>query len=413
MKIKAFKGIRPTRDKAHLVASRSYLSYSETALCSKLSTNPYTFLHIINPEQSLGIPPMNGIDKYKRVRDMYLKFRADGVLQKDKGESLYIYRQVSETGSYVGIIAATSVDDYLSGVIKIHEQTIASREEMFTDFLEHTGFNAEPVLLTYPKVPRINKLINSYMEVRPEFEFTTSNKVLHHLWLINNNEDVEELIKLFEGVKAAYVADGHHRSASSMLYSKRKREQSLCLEGDGPHNYFMSFLISDDQMRIFDYNRLIRNFKGFKSDEFLLKINEVFAIQKQDKLFKPKDQTEIGMYFNGSWHLLSVKKHIKAPTERVSGLGVALLSNYILKPIMKVKDIRTDERVDFLHGKHGLMGLQDAVDSGEYVVAFALMPVSVKQLKEVADRNEIMPPKSTYVEPKLRSGMVIYSLDIE
>jgi len=413
MKIKAFKGVRPPRDKAHLVASRSYLTYSDQALREKLSTNPYTFLHIINPEQSAANAPLVGQQKYKGVRDMYLKFRSDGVLLKDQKDSLYVYRQVSETDSYVGIIAASSVDDYAKGVIKVHEQTIASREVMFTDFLEHSGFNAEPVLITYSGVPRINEWIDSYVKTRPEYEFTTANKVLHHFWCVDSVAALEELIDLFGEVKTAYIADGHHRSASSMLYCTRKTSKSTSNNGDEPHHYFMSFLINDEQMRIFDYNRLILDINGLTTNEFLLQLKAHFTIQKQECVQKPTEQSEISMYFSGCWYGLKANDTICNPLGRVSSLGASLLSNHILSPILGIKDVRNDDRVAFLDGKKGLGGLQEAVDSGAYQVAFALKPVTVKQMKEVADRNEIMPPKSTYVEPKLRSGLVIYSLDHE
>ena len=410
MKIKAFKGVRPTRDKAHLVASRSYLSYSDTALREKLLNNPYTFLHIINPEESTGSGPLTGIEKYKRVRDIYLKFRSEGILVKDQKEGLYIYRQASEGNTYLGIIAASSVDDYVNGVIKVHEQTIASREEMFTDYLEHTGFNAEPVLLTYSMIPRINELIESYVERRPEYDFTTTNKVLHQLWCIDTEDDVEEIQRLFRGVKTAYVADGHHRSASSMLYCHRKRKESMRVEGGEPYNYFMSFLIDDEQMRIYDYNRLIRDINGLTVEAFIMKVNESYTLQKKEDIHKPIAQAEISMYLDGVWYSLTAKDRIYTPSDCVSSLDAALLSNHVLKPILGVKDLRKDERVDFLDGKQGLTALQYAVDSGVYRVAFALKPVTINQLKEVADQKEIMPPKSTYIEPKLRSGLVIYSL---
>lgn len=411
MKIKAFKGIRPTRDKAHLVASRSYLSYSEEVLREKLLNNPYTFLHIIHPEESLGTKPLLGKEKYKKVREKYLKFLSEGVLVKDHKETLYIYRQSSDGQSFIGVIAASSVDDYLNGVIKVHEQTIASREEMFTDYLESTGFNAEPVLLTYPKTSSINEWIETYVTRRPEYEFTTTNRVLHHLWHVDSENDVAELKMLFKGVKTAYIADGHHRSASSVLCCQRKTHTDLPEDGNAPYNYFMSFLIDDEQMRIYDYNRLMRDINGLSVKDFMMKLDECFTLQKMEAVYAPKLPAEMSMYLEGVWYSLIAKDCIYHPDHCISSLDADMLSKHILRPLLGVKDIRKDERVDFLDGKQGLVALQDAVDSGGYRVAFALKPVSIQQLKRVADQKQTMPPKSTYIEPKLRSGLVIYSLE--
>ena len=210
IKINPFQAIRPTRDKAYLVASRSYLSYSETTLREKLLNNPYTFLHVINPEYSMDVPTLHGVEKYKLVRQKYLNFRSDGTFVKDEKPCFYIYQQVTPENIYTGIIVAASIDDYLNGNIKVHEQTISKREVMFSDYLEHTGFNAEPVLLTYPKIPRVNKIINVYMQERPEYEFTSTNKVLHNLWLIDKDIDIKEIQSLFMKVDSVYIADGHH-----------------------------------------------------------------------------------------------------------------------------------------------------------------------------------------------------------
>ena len=194
-------------------------------LREKLLNNPYTFLHVINPEYSLDLPLLNGIEKYKLVRQKYLNFRADGTFVKDEKSCFYIYQQVTPENTYTGIIVAASIDDYLNGKIKVHEHTISKREAMFSDYLECTGFNAEPVLLTYPKVPRLNQIMNAYIQERPEYEFTSTNKVLHHLWLIDKEVDVKEIQSLFMNVDSVYIADGHHRSASSALYCNRKRKQ--------------------------------------------------------------------------------------------------------------------------------------------------------------------------------------------
>ena len=411
MKIKAFKGIRPTRDKACLVASRSYLSYSETTLREKLLNNPYTFLHIINPEYSLGKPSLTGVEKHKQVAAMYRKFLDDGVFIQDEKPSFYIYRQITDHNTYSGIIAASHLDDYEKGLIKTHEQTIAKREEMFTDYLDYTGFNAEPVLLTYSNVPRIKELMSTLMLDRPEYEFTTTNKVLHHLWCVSKKEVVKEIEFLFDSVDHMYIADGHHRSASSLLCRKRKEKKSSSKLKPLSRDYFMTFLIDDVQIRIYDFNRLVTDLNGWSTSEFLEQIANFYSITKMHELHKPGMKNEISMYLDGEWYGLVAKQDTFNSSHCVSKLDPSILTQNVLKPILGIKDLRTDKRVDFLDGKQGLIGLQKQVDSGRFKVAFALKPISFEQLKDVADNNEIMPPKSTFIEPKLRSGMVIYNLD--
>lgn len=409
-KIKAFKAIRPTRDKAYLVASRSYLSYSENTLREKLLNNPYTFLHIINPEYSSNSALLEGVEKYKMVRAKYNEFKEDGTFVSENNEALYIYQQVTEEDTFTGLIAALSVDDYLEGKIKIHEQTIAKREAMFTDYLESTGFNAEPVLLSYSKVPRINQIMDAYMLRRPEYEFTSTNKVLHNLWLIDKLEDINEIQELFASVESVYIADGHHRSASSALLCTRKRTELGSYSGDESFNYFMSYLIDDEQMRIYDFNRLVSDLNGLDVSEFLNQIEEVYHIECLDQEKKPSAKDEICMYCDSKWYSLVAKEHSFDVNHCVDNLDPSILSKNILDPILGIKDIRNDKRIAFMDGKQGLKNLKTAVDSGEFAVAFALKPITFDQLKNVADQNEILPPKSTYIEPKLRSGLTIYSI---
>jgi uncharacterized protein (DUF1015 family) len=410
-KIKAFRAVRPTRDKAYLVASRSYLSYSENTLREKLINNPYTFLHIINPEYSSNSPLLEGVEKYKMVKQKYEEFTQEGTFIADVSPCLYIYQQITAQKTYTGIIAASSVDDYINGVIKIHEQTIAKREAMFTNYLESTGFNAEPVLLSYSKVPRINEIMEVYMQDRPEYEFTSTNKVLHNFWLMDKDKDIDEVKNLFEGIESVYIADGHHRSASSALLCKNRRASLAKVDGEEAFNYFMSFLIDDEQMCIYDFNRLVSDLNGLSVDEYLSRVSKVYTLVRQDLAYKPSAKDEISMYLEGAWYSLIAKEHTFDAEHCVENLDPAILSKNILEPILGIEDIRNDKRIGFMDGKQGLNGLSFAVDSGKYSVAFALKPITFEQLKEVADQNEIMPPKSTYIEPKLRSGLTIYNID--
>jgi len=409
-KVKAFKAIRPTRDKAYLVASRSYLSYSEETLREKLNNNPYTFLHIINPEYSSNSELKYGIDKYEMVKDKFKSFQNEGYFKSEDKACLYIYQQIKEGRTYTGIISATSVDDYLEGNIKIHEQTIAKREEMFKEYLDITGFNAEPVLLTYPRNARLHEIYGKYMQDRPEYEFTTTNKVLHNLWLIDYRTDIDEIEAIFQEIDSLYIADGHHRSASSALLCKEMRAKNPNFTGEESFNYFMSFLIDDEQLSIFDFNRIVSDLNGLSIEQFLAKVSGKYDLSSLEIQRKPSLKDEICMYLNGSWYSLIAKKHSYDASHCVEHLDPEILSNSILKPILGIKDIRNDKRIEFIDGKQGLDYLKEKVDSGSHAVAFALKPITVEQLKTVADQNEIMPPKSTYIEPKLRSGLTIYSI---
>ena len=411
IEVKPFKAVRPKRDKANLVASRSYLSYSENILREKLINNPFTFLHVINPEYSLKSPILFGLDKYRKIREKLNFFIRQEILVQEEKPMFYIYQQISPETNYVGIIAATAVDDYLNNKIKVHEQTIEKREVMFSDYLKYSGFNAEPVLLAYPKVPGINKIIKSYISTRPEYEFTTTNMVLHNLWLIDNAIDIQAIISLFSSVDSLYIADGHHRTASSSLLCKHNRMAKFITNKNSPFNYFMSFLIDDEQMRIYDFNRLLKDLNGLSVEDFFSKVKSVYLVKKLEKAQKPSGIDEICMYLDSFWYSLIARKNTFNSQDCVDSLDPSILTKNILGPILGLNDIRNDKRIDFMDGKKGLKGLQNAVDSGEFRLAFALKPIAFSQLKEVADQNKSMPPKSTYIEPKLRSGLTIYKLD--
>lgn len=410
IKINPFKAVRPVRDKVGLVSTRSYLSYSPVTLREKLLNNPYTFLHIINPEFSVKSNFLKGVNRYKLVRQKYLDFCEDGIFLKDDQSCFYIYQQTTPENTYSGIIAASSVEDYINGSIKVHEHTISKRKAIFTDYLQTTGFNAEPVLLTYPKLPRVNEIIKKCMRETPEYEFTTTNKVLHRLWLMDHQDDINELQALFLDLDSVYIADGHHRLASSALNCIRQRHKHKSYNGSEPFNYFMSFLIDEEQLRIYDFNRLVKDLNGWSIDTYLSKVSESYSITKIT-IGQPKFKDEIYMYLDGTWYSLIAKKHTFDPKHCVSHLDSAILLTNILDPILDIKDIKNNQRIDFMDGKQGLHALKAKVDSGDYRIAFALKPITIEQLKRVADQKEAMPPKTSYIEPKLRSGLTIYNLD--
>ena len=399
--VRPFKAIRPTRDKANLVATRSYLSYSDETLKEKLEHNPFTFLHIINPDYKDEIKK-KGIEKFNAVRKRFNNFQKTGFLITETADSFYIYQQTNENQTFEGIIGATAVADYLSGNIKKHEHTITAREKMFKNYLDTTGFNAEPVLLCHQKNIVITTLIQNYKATRAEYEFATTDTTIHKLWLVNSSKDINIITDSFASIDNLYIADGHHRSASSALLAQNSNKKNS--------KYFMSLLIDENQLNIINYNRLIKHTNGLTSYELIAKIEKSYTvIEKGSTPYSPTLKDEISMYLRGDWYsLIALPANIKQ--DCVSKLDPAILSNNILAPILNIIDEKTDENISFEAGTTPLSIIKNKIDSGEYEVAFILKPIPISALKEVADNNRFMPPKSTYIEPKLRSGLTIYPL---
>ncbi|CAI8226320.1 MAG: Uncharacterised protein [Cryomorphaceae bacterium] len=400
--VRPFKAIRPTRDKANLVATRSYLSYSDETLKEKLEHNPFTFLHIINPDYKDKIK-QKGINKFNAVKAKFNDFKEAGLFITEDAETFYIYQQKNENHTFEGIIGATAVADYLNGNIKKHEHTITAREKMFKSYLDTTGFNAEPVLLCHQKNIAINNLIQYYKATRAEYEFATTDKTIHKLWLVNSTKDINIITNSFASIDNLYIADGHHRSASSALLAQNSTKNNS--------PYFMSFLIDENQLNIINFNRLIKHTNGLTSYELITEIEKSYTVIKKGNIpYSPTFRDEISMYLRGAWYsLVAIPNSIKQ--DCVSKLDPAILSNNILDPILNITDEKTDKNISFEAGTTPLSIIKNKIDSGEYALAFILKPIPISALKEVADNNRFMPPKSTYIEPKLRSGLTIYSLD--
>ena len=401
--VRPFKAIRPTRDKVHLFASRSYLTYSDEALKEKLEHNPFTFLHIINPEYKKKNKKSN-IEKFKLVKQKFEEFKANGVLVSEDKKIFYLYKQKRGPYIFEGIIAACSVKDYLNGTIKVHEHTLTKREQMFKDYLDTTGFNADPVLLTYKGENDINNLIASVSKTRAEYNFTTTNKVQHQLWLIDTEKEINLICNTFAEINDIYIADGHHRTSSSALLSQQKNaaDENNC-------NYFMSFLIAENQLNIINFNRLVKSLNGLSVADFIAQIKSTYTLV-ESTFVKGKKEDEIGMYLDGKCYLLRAKKG-SYKDDCVNRLDPAILSCNILSPILGIQDEKTDKNISFVAGNIPMAEIKKSVDSGANAVAFILKPIPIKALKEVADKGKIMPPKSTYIQPKLRSGITIYPID--
>jgi uncharacterized protein (DUF1015 family) len=406
-KIIPFKAVRPTRDKAYLLSSRPSYSYNKKHLESKLEGNPYTFLHVINPEfnEDDSTKP-NTVERFEKVKDKYDEFKSLGYFTQDEAPAIYIYRQITPTNTYIGIIAAASVDDYLNGKIKVHEHTLSQREEMFKKYLNVCKFNAESVLLTYKDNDDIDSLFEKYVNTRSEYEFTNTREVKHDLWVVSDQKDIEALQDAFANVEHSYIADGHHRVSSSTLYTQSQREKGY--NGDEDFNYFMAFYIAESKLRIFGYNRTVSSLNDLTSEEFLLQVEKSFTLTKCQEEYHPKSLHNLSMYFDESWYSLTIKDEFIDNDNPVGCLDAQLLSNLVLSPILGIHDLKTDNRVNFIEGTKGMEALQEAVDSNIAKVAFGFFPVSIDQLKRVADTNNIMPPKSTWIEPKIRSGLTVF-----
>jgi uncharacterized protein (DUF1015 family) len=407
-----FKGIRPAKDKVHLVASRSVDGYNTTELLDKLVSNPYSFLHVINPDYNDEQKSKPGsIERLLKVKAKYLKFVTEKIFIRDEDPGYYVYQQLKDGNVYTGIIGCSSIDDYFNGVIKIHEQTLTDREEKLMHYLEVCDFNAEPVLFSYPNDKVIDELTAKTISSEPVYDFSTTDKVHHKLWLINKPETVETIKERFSKIPAVYIADGHHRSASSGLLGKSRREKDPNFSGNEPYNYYLGIFFPETQLKIFDFNRVVRDLNNLSENDFIKKVSEKFIItEKGTEIYKPVKKHNFSMYLNGKWYSLEAKKDIVHNEEPVGSLDAYILTEHILSPILNVHDLKTDKRITFVAGIKGMEELKKQVDNKGFKVAFGLYPVEMEQLKHIADTNNIMPPKTTWVEPKMRNGLVIYSL---
>ena len=404
-----FRAVRPTRDKVSLVAARSYQSYTKDQLESRLRDNPFSFLHIINPGYKYD-KEISGEARYKLVRNRYLEFIEDGIFTRDDTACYYVYKIVDRDKQvFNGIVAATSAIDYENDVIKKHEDTIEHREIIFKDYLKTVGFNAEPVLLTYPDNAVIAKIIEETQKERAEFEFTTTYRDTHFLWKVEDEFTVNSIQEEFKKMKTVYIADGHHRSASSYLLYKELKATNPEHKGDEDYNYFMSYLLPESDLKIHEFNRMVKDLNGLSKEEFLIHLDTLYRIENRGKMpYKPSKKHHFSMYLDGEFYSLYLRKTIYEIKNSLDALDAQLLYKTILQPILGIKDLRTDDRISYINGKRDIVNMKDSVDSGLYAVGFGMVPVDMEEMKKIADDGLKMPPKSTFIEPKLRSGVTIY-----
>lgn len=404
-KIIPFKAIRPTPDKVSLVSCRTYDDYSPAELAAWLDFNPFSFLHVLNPAyvntQKIGLEK-----RFKNVALKYQDFKEDGFFTQDEKPVFFLYEIRNKVQTFTGFVVGTSIEDYQNNTIKKHEDTFPYRVELFKDYLHQTQFNTEPVLMTYPDNKNLNDWINRKKLTPSLYEFSTTNKEKHTLWKIDDDADIQWLQNQFENIPELYIADGHHRSASAeLLYEEDKAS------GNENLNYFMSFLMAESNIKIYEFNRIIRDLNGLSKETFIKKLSQHFILKsKGQELWKPEAKFEFGMYLDGEFYAMFYKQETNKSNALVENLDAQILYDKVLLPILGIEDLRNDERIDYIPGKQSVITIKEIVDEGEFEVGFMLYPTSIEEIKALADNNLIMPPKSTYIEPKFRSGLIIYEL---
>ena len=408
-KIIPFKAVKPTRAIVGLVAARPYQSYTVDERESRMNYNPFSFLHIVNPGYKYD-QEVTGKERYELVKNRYLEFKEDGIFTTDKTPSLYVYKIVNRYGKeFNGIIAATSAEDYENDIIKKHEDTIAKREQTFKTYLQTVGFNAEPVLLTYPDNTIISSIIIETQKAHAEFEFTMTYRDTHFLWKIDDEAIIAKIQNEFKQMKTIYIADGHHRSASSYLLYKDEKENNPNHNGSESYNFFMSYLIPESNLVIHEFNRLIKDLGGLSKEAFLIKLDASYRIENRGSIpYHPSKPHHFSMYLDGEFYSLYLRKTNYTFKTALDKLDAQLLYKTILQPILKIDDLRNDNRIAYVNGQHEMITIKSSVDSGDFVVGFGMCPSNVEQMKQIADEGLKMPPKSTYILPKLRSGITIF-----
>ncbi len=411
-KIKAFKGVRPAADKIKDVASPPYDVLNSEEAREQVKGKPYSFLHVVKPEVDLPLETDHYDESvYQKGRENLYKFIDSGILIQDEKPCFYLYRLIMGNVDEIGLVAATSIEDYENDIIKKHEHTRAVKEADRIKHVDTLNANTGPVFLTYKARKDMNDLVDELIKNDPTYDIETDDGIKHIFWKIASDEVIEKITKIFADIDFLYVADGHHRSASGTKVGQQRRAANPNHTGEEEYNYFLSVIFPHDQLYIMDYNRVVKDLNGLSNDEFLTQVAGKFEIEEIGKTeFKPSELHIFGMYLDGNWYKLIAKDGTFPAADPVKSLDVSILQENLLHPILAIGDPRKDERIDFVGGIRGLAELSKRVDAGE-AVAFAMFPTSIEQLMAIADAGEVMPPKSTWFEPKLRSGVIVHLLD--
>ena len=411
--LKAFKGLRPPKEIAAQLASRPYDVLNSEEAREEARGNEYSLLHIIKPEIDLPADTDHYAQEvYDKAHENFEAFQSKGWLVPDKEDYLYIYAQTMNGKTQYGLVGCAAVEDYMNNRIKKHELTRKAKEVDRMKHVRITNANMEPVFFTYPANDKIDEIVAKWVrEHDAEYDFTADDGFGHHFWVVNDKKVIDELITLFAAIPATYVADGHHRTAAAALVGNEKKLNNPNHTGKEEYNYFLAVHFPDNQLTIIDYNRVVTDLNGMSDEAFMEMLKENFEVTEVGtEIYKPNRLHNFSMYLSGKWYSLTARRGTYDDNDPIGVLDVTILSHLILDPL-NIKDLRTSERIDFVGGIRGLGELQNRVDSGEMKAAFALYPVSMKQLITIADTGNIMPPKTTWFEPKLRSGLVVHRLD--
>lgn len=408
--IQPFKAIRPTRNKVAFVASRSYEAYAPEELQSVLKYNPFSFLHVLDPGFTIG-KNLPSTERFQKVYNRYQEFLVENIFHKEEETCFYLYQVEKEQYKALGFFCACSIEDYQNDVIKKHEDTLHVREQLMADYLYTVGFNAEPVLIAYPDCEAVNQILQKETLHAPEYNFVTADGANHTLWKIADPKTLAQLKAAFNNIEALYIADGHHRSASSYITAQRMKAENPSHTGKEAYNFFMACLVPESQIKMQDFTRMVKNLNGHTKDAFLAQLAQHFHIEKkEDTIYPPTQKHSFGMYLAGGWYTLHLKEDRYAFTDALSTLDAQILYKTILEPLLGIKDLRNNANLVYGCGNARLTNMKAHIDAGEFAVGFSLTPVNIDEMKAIADARLVMPPKSTYIEPKLLSGLAIYEL---
>lgn len=410
--IKPFKGIRPPKDLIEQVASRPYDVLNSEEARAEAEGNEKSLYHIIKPEIDFPVGKNeHDEDVYLKAAENFKKFQEKGWLVQDKKEQYYVYAQTMNGKTQYGLCVCAYVDDYMTGKIKKHELTRRDKEEDRMKHVRVNNANIEPVFFAYKHNDELDAIVAKTCAGKPEYDFVAPDGFGHHFWVIDDDATIKRITEIFAEIPSMYIADGHHRSAAAALVGDEKRRQNPNHKGDEEYNYFLAVCFPDNQLNIIDYNRVVKDLNGLTDEEFLSKLSENFTVQEKGaEIYKPCKLHNFSLYLGGKWYSLTAKPGTYNDADPIGVLDVTVSSNLILDKILGIKDLRSDKRIDFVGGIRGLGELKKRVDSGEMKVALALYPVTMQQIIDIADSGNIMPPKTTWFEPKLRSGLVIHKL---
>lgn len=414
MIVRPFKAVRPSKERAEQVAALPYDVMNSEEAREMVKGNPYSFLHVDKAE--IDLP--KDIDQYDdqvyaKAKANIDKFLAEGTFIRDEKPNFYIYRLIMGDVSETGIVGAASIDDYSENRIKKHEFTREAKEKDRIRHVDTSNANTGPIFLTYPEDKDLSDLVAEWTAKTPEYDFTSEDGVQHTVWLVDGEAAIETIQKAFEAIPALYIADGHHRAASAVKVGQMRRDANPDYNGDEEFNYFLSVIFPSNQLKILDYNRIIKDLNGLTEDEFLNKIKEKFVVEEYTGAgqFKPEAKHTFGLYLPGRWFKLTAKPEVLHDEDTLKSLDVSVMADQVISPILDIKDQRTSERIDFVGGIRGLAELERRVAEDGFAVAISFFPTAIDDLMKIADSGRVMPPKSTWFEPKLRSGLFIHELD--